>query len=68
MYETGFDCGFMSPGHVIAAFANVCAQFDVVPAARVRYSPPHVNETVIYRCYKSLGSVPAAVLNSLCWL
>ena len=32
------------------------------------YSPPHVNETVIYCCYKSLGRVPAAVLNCLCWL
>ena len=30
----------MSPGHVMAAFANVCAQFDVVPAARVRYRCP----------------------------
>ena len=32
MYETGFDCGFMSPGRVIAAVATVCVQFDVVPA------------------------------------
>ena len=33
-----------------------------------RYSLPHVNETVIYRCYKSLGRVSATVLNCLCWL
>ena len=30
------------------------------------YSPPHVNETGIYRRYKSLRRVPAAVLNCLC--
>ena len=28
-----------------------------------RYSLPRVNETVIYRCYKSLGCVPATALN-----
>ena len=31
-----------------------------------RYSLPHVNEAVIYRWYKSLGRVPATVLNCLC--
>ena len=54
----------------MASVANICAQFDVVPAASrdtgVCYGPPHVNETGIYRCYKSLGRVPAAVLNCLC--
>ena len=58
MYETGFDCGFMSPGHVMASVVNVCVQFDVVPAA----APPHVNETGIHRRYTSLVRVPAAVL------
>ena len=37
MYETGFDCNLMSPEHVMAAFASVCVQFHVVPAARLRY-------------------------------
>ena len=52
----------------MAAVANVCTQFDVVPASDTgaSYSPPHVNETEIYHCYKSLGRVPAAVLNCRC--